>query len=189
VWPAVDDPAFVNSAPAEKWPRSRDLSVFILKIFSGIDVNVNQCMTATAPTWLNIVFMRWTAVFIWMVIIFILSTDTFSSARTQSISIPPIAGFLIRKLAHWTEYFILAALLMRTMAASPAGFKAKRHLLSTVILAVLYAISDEGHQSFVGSRDARASDVLIDAIGAICGALWFYTHVAVRQVKTVHANT
>jgi VanZ family protein len=129
------------------------------------------------------------AVFIWMIIIFILSTDTFSSARTQSISTPWITGFLIRKLAHWTEYFILAALLVRAMVARPAGFIAKRHLLWTVILAVLYAISDEWHQSFVGSRDAKASDVLIDAIAAICGALWFYTHMAVRQVKTVHANT
>jgi VanZ family protein len=146
-------------------------------------------MTATAPTWLNIYFMRWVAVLIWMVIIFIFSTDTFSSARTQLISTPSTVGFVVRKLAHWTEYFILAALWMRALNAKSVGLIAKRHMLWSVILAVIYAISDEWHQSFVVSRDARTADVLIDAIGAICGALWFYTHVGIRQFRTAHANT
>jgi VanZ family protein len=139
-------------------------------------------------TWLNICFMRWVAVLIWMVIIFILSTDTFSSARTHLISTPSTVGFMVRKLAHWTEYFILAVLLMRALNAKSAGLLAKRHVLWSVILAVIYAISDEWHQSFVASRDSRAADVLIDAIGAICGALWFYTHIATRQLSTVRAN-
>jgi VanZ family protein len=37
------------------------------------------------------------------------------------------------------------------------------------VVAVLYGVSDEIHQSFVPDRTGRPSDVLIDAIGAAIG--------------------
>jgi VanZ family protein len=117
--------------------------------------------------------MRWTAVLAWMIVIFTLSTDYFSAARTESLAAPSM-GFAIRKLAHWTEYFVLAVLLMRALSPQPSGAIAKRHMVWSVILAVLYAISDEWHQSFVVSRDAKATDVLIDMVGAVCGAWSWY---------------
>ena len=54
---------------------------------------------------------------------------------------------------------------------------------------MMYAVSDEVHQSFVPSRSASAVDVVIDTIAVVCGTFSFYTYVAIRQVKTVHANT
>jgi VanZ family protein len=126
--------------------------------------------------------MRWLAVFIWMGIIFILSTDSFSSARTELFT-PSTIGFVIRKLAHGIEYFILAILLMRAMAAGSTAVLAKRHMLWSVIFAVTYAISDEWHQSFVLSRNAKATDVIIDAIGAVCGAICFYYRFASRSAR------
>jgi VanZ family protein len=47
-------------------------------------------------------------------------------------------------------------------------------MLWSVTWAVIYAVSDEWHQSFVLSRSATVADVIIDAIGAVCGALAFY---------------
>jgi VanZ family protein len=43
------------------------------------------------------------------------------------------------------------------------------------VLAVLYAVSDEVHQTFVAGRHGSPRDVLIDAVGAALGLL-----VAVR---------
>jgi len=75
------------------------------------------------------------AVLVWMIVIFIFSTDSFSSARTTPIIAPFLSslfpslteahieniGLLLRKLGHWSEYFILAVLLMRALRAnSPA---------------------------------------------------------------------
>ena len=46
----------------------------------------------------------------------------------------------------------------------------------TIAIATLYAASDEWHQSFVPSRSASIVDVLIDCVGAMCGAFWFEWH-------------
>ncbi len=40
------------------------------------------------------------------------------------------------------------------------------------LLAILYAASDEFHQSFVAGRGSTAMDVGIDSIGAGLGLLW-----------------
>jgi VanZ family protein len=133
--------------------------------------------------------MHWVAVFVWMVVIFIFSTDHFSDARTTAALLRPTISWVIRKLAHWTEYFILAVLLMRALNARSAGMITKGHLLWSVIWAVTYAIIDEWHQTFVLSRQGRVGDVTIDAIGALCGALAFYAHAVIRNVKTAHVKT
>ena len=117
--------------------------------------------------------MRWAAVIIWVSVIFILSTENFSSASTRSLLSDSTLDYSVRKLAHWTEYFILAALLMRALKTE-AGAQTKRDIIWSVSLAVIYAISDEWHQSFVSSRNAKFTDVVIDTCGAFCGA-WAWT--------------
>ena len=128
------------------------------------------------------------AVLAWMIVIFIFSTDYFSSARTTPIIAPLLSslfpsvteahieniGLVLRKLGHWGEYFILAVLLMRALRAEFPGSSAKREIIWSVVFAVIYAVSDELHQSFVPSRSASAVDVSIDSIGAICGTLFSY---------------
>jgi len=48
------------------------------------------------------------------------------------------------------------------------------HAGLALLVAVLYAVSDEGHQGFVPSRDGRVKDVLWDSAGAAAGlaGLW-----------------
>jgi VanZ family protein len=133
--------------------------------------------------------MRWLAVLVWMLVILIFSTDYFSDARTTALLFTSSTGDAIRKLAHWGEYFVLAVLLIRAQNGKSTGIISKRRILIAVTFAALYAAIDEWHQSFVPSRDARARDVLIDAIGAACGASLFYAYAAMKRVKTVHANT
>jgi VanZ family protein len=64
---------------------------------------------------------------------------------------------LLRKLAHITIFGVLWLTLARAT-------RWRRPILATVI-AILYAISDELHQSFVEGRHGSPVDVCIDALG------------------------
>ncbi|MCM1049184.1 MAG: VanZ family protein [Clostridiales bacterium] len=69
----------------------------------------------------------------------------------------------IRKAAHMTEYAVLAVLLYIWLGKWQAA----------VILAALYAASDEIHQLFVPGRAGRLGDVIIDSAGAFLGVFIF----------------
>jgi VanZ family protein len=66
---------------------------------------------------------------------------------------------VLRKLAHAAEYAVLGALLVRATSAAA---------LSAAI-GVLYAITDELHQTFVPGRQGSSRDVLIDTAGVVAG--------------------
>ncbi len=75
----------------------------------------------------------------------------------------------IRKLAHFTEYFILAVLLFGAVDSSK-----RRTVLRWLIpwlISTLYAVSDEVHQYFIPGRNCNVLDVIIDSSGACVGAL------------------
>jgi VanZ family protein len=66
---------------------------------------------------------------------------------------------VLRKLAHAAEYAVLGALLLRALQRPVPAWA----------LAVLYAVSDEVHQTFVAGRRGAPLDVVIDAAGAAVG--------------------
>ena len=74
--------------------------------------------------------------------------------------------FILRKIAHMTEYLILTWLLSRALRESFA-LKSVGLFIFSVCLSVLYSISDEFHQSFVQGRVGSLRDVLIDSIGVL----------------------
>ena len=54
-------------------------------------------------------------------------------------------------------------------------------------LGLIYAISDEIHQSFIPGRSAQVTDVLIDTSGVIFGivlVLLIYTLIKKKRLKT-----
>ena len=132
--------------------------------------------------------VRWARPILWMVVIFIFSSELFSAGNTTPFLATLLAGLLpevsaagiemivllIRKLGHWSEYFILAVLLMRALNADFSIERAKPRWIWSIVLTTLYAATDELHQSFVPSRTASPVDVVIDSFGAICGTLWFH---------------
>src|SRR4029453_18853657 len=146
------------------------------------------------PTTMRTFLKYWLPVFIWFGVIFASSTDIFSAEHTSrylvpflrwldpQISISTIAmiHFALRKLAHLTEYAVLAALLWRALRR---GTKLRARM-STLFVGVwvtcaIFAVSDEFHQSFVASRSMSPLDVMIDISGAAVGlaicvlcALW-----------------
>lgn len=139
----------------------------------------------------------WLPLLFWMGLIFLGSTDHGSAGHTSGFIEPllhwllPWASqdaiesihFLIRKSAHITEYAILGGLALRAIAPrQPRAFAEKRWKLAAaaLVIAALYAASDEFHQSFVPSRGASVHDVLIDTCGACLGIgallLWRKRH-------------
>jgi hypothetical protein len=67
---------------------------------------------------------------------------------------------LLRKLAHISLFGALTLLWLRALGQFTA-----RALLGAVAISLLYAISDEYHQTFVSGRSGSPLDVCIDAIG------------------------
>jgi len=55
--------------------------------------------------------------------------------------------FILRKAAHFTEYFILSFIFYRAVVVS--GIRMKKSMIVTLIFCFLYAVSDEVHQVFV----------------------------------------
>jgi VanZ family protein len=79
---------------------------------------------------------------------------------------------MFKKGAHVTVYAILYFLLFRAFHSTQPRQRAHggRACAYPAVIAVLYAISDEVHQSFVPFRNATVLDVIIDATGI--AAMW-----------------
>lgn len=77
-----------------------------------------------------------------------------------------LADLILRKLAHMTAFGSLAALWWWALRPATA-----RALAPAVVIAVLYAISDEYHQTFVEGRSGSPVDVAIDCVGIGVAAL------------------
>ena len=98
---------------------------------------------------------HWLPVLLWAGVIFALS------------SIPNLGtglgtwDLILRKCAHATEYAVLAVLLVRAVGREAPA----------LALGILYAASDEFHQSFVRGRHASPIDVGIDTVGLLIGLL------------------
>lgn len=78
-------------------------------------------------------------------------------------------GMVLRKLAHFAEYFALGAAVCGFL--STFSIKPYQNGLLSFGISVLYAASDELHQYFVPGRHASMLDVLLDSAGVLCGVL------------------
>lgn len=77
----------------------------------------------------------------------------------------------IRKLAHYTLYFILGILSFLVVKDYSIN---KKLIIYSLLICFLYACSDEFHQLFIIGRSARVLDVLIDTFGSSCSISIFY---------------
>ena len=101
--------------------------------------------------------IRYLPSIIWMIIIFY-----FSSRQTTGIGGDSYYWrFFILKSFHIIEYGVLVILLF--IATSKYNY--------SLIIGVLYAISDELHQSFVPGRTATLRDIFYDITGIFLGLL------------------
>lgn len=103
----------------------------------------------------------WLPPFIWMGLIFFLSS--FHKLQVSTIG---WQDFIIRKTAHFLEYFILFLLFFRAIK-NTSKIPFLKNLFLSLILTLVYSITDESHQVFVSGRNGRIFDVGIDFFGGI----------------------
>jgi hypothetical protein len=138
-------------------------------------------------------------VLVWLTVIFATSSTWIDRDRFVATIVPWIpgrilkeafvsfldrgGGLLVVKGYHAAEYallFTLCNIALITAAKLPAF----RAALLSGAFCVLYAISDEWHQTFVPGRGGTWTDVVIDSIG-ICIAFFIISRKAVRsKLKT-----
>ena len=76
----------------------------------------------------------------------------------------------IRKLAHFTVYFILGVLVFYTLKTY--GMKTSLPYFS-ILICILYAMSDEIHQLFVIGRSGEFWDVVLDSLASSVAIIIF----------------
>lgn len=81
--------------------------------------------------------------------------------------------FILRKIAHMVEFGVLCGLLLRAISKTWPALTKRAVIIISASLAVLYAMSDEFHQSFVPGRTMAGKDVLIDSVGIVVMILFY----------------
>lgn len=76
---------------------------------------------------------------------------------------------IIRKLAHFSIYALVGVWIMAFM--STFDIRLYKKWIISMLVGVLYAASDEFHQSFVPGRGPSIVDVGIDSLGVLTGIL------------------
>ena len=98
--------------------------------------------------------------------------------RTESI---------IRKIAHFSIYTVVGFLLMGLL--STYKLRDKWRMIITIVIGILYAISDEFHQSFSPGRSPKITDVYIDTLGIILGVLLvILIRMIYKKIKTKYCE-
>ena len=87
----------------------------------------------------------------------------------------------IRKLAHVTEYAILAFWACRAFSHSTQNSLRRLSFVCAFVLVFVVASIDETNQSFLDSRTGSIYDVLIDVFGGLMMILIFYSWTRYRQ--------
>lgn len=75
---------------------------------------------------------------------------------------------IIRKIAHFSIYTLVGFLLM-ALFSTYENIKRKYQIYISAIIGILYAFSDEIHQSFTPGRGPKITDVFIDSLGVFFG--------------------
>jgi len=92
----------------------------------------------------------------------------------------------VDKLEHASEYLGLGLLLVLSFQHTPSRMVRYNSWPLALLVAVLYAFSDEAHQMFVTGRSSDLLDILADTAGVAVACFlgtWFYETKASRLKK------
>ncbi|EYE87185.1 phosphotransbutyrylase [Fervidicella metallireducens AeB] len=145
---------------------------------------------------------KWAYVIIWMAIIFFFSCQNGEASSNNNKFIEQIllyfridlnsifngnGSYLIRKVAHFTEYFILYYFVFNALNKDVSF---RKNLIISLIFTFLYACSDEFHQSFTPGRYPSFKDVMIDTGGGtFCMVIKYVRHTISLNKKKIYINS
>ncbi|MCX6740455.1 MAG: VanZ family protein [Candidatus Parcubacteria bacterium] len=127
-------------------------------------------------------YEKYVSLILWMLAIYYLSNQSLGFLGGFDLY-----TFIIRKIAHMFEYAVLTFLIFRILHQTE-----ERHIYWDIfwsfVFTLLYAISDEYHQTFIYGRVGTYRDVLIDSLGIIV-AVWFilldYHHRRIMESRNI----
>ena len=92
-----------------------------------------------------------------------------SSKDTSSVSLP----YHTDKLVHFAEFGFLCLMTCWSLSLARISTRVIYKIILAIVVASLYGMSDEFHQSFTPHRSADVFDWLADTAGAVAaGFLW-----------------
>ena len=97
----------------------------------------------------------------------------FGISSIPKLPSPDIGIVFIDKVAHFLEYAVFVILALRAFARPPVAAGGDRLYLIGMLAALVYAVADEYHQSYVPGRTADWYDVIADSLGVWCGAMGY----------------
>lgn len=112
----------------------------------------------------RLTFWRWLLVILWMALIFILSSQPKASMPHYPNG---MLDWGIKKSAHMIEYGILAILFWRAVSGCAGATVRRSQVWLVPLFCLVYAATDEYHQSFVPGRSSSVWDVLVDGLGTL----------------------
>ena len=119
----------------------------------------------------------WLPPLVWMALIYYVSAQPTLPSLSDSL-----LDSLLKYGAHFVEYAVLALLWYRAIYSR---FPHPKIQPLAFIIVVVYALSDEFHQSFVPGRSATWQDVAVDVIGGACALLaWNALHQLWNRAKS-----
>jgi VanZ family protein len=153
----------------------------------GTPLSETSVALPNRPPQASFPIIAWIAPVLWMVMIAVGSTESFSAPHTIGWLARVLAfmhfnaaqlefvNHVLRKIGHFSVYGVLSLLLFRacmsTLSARTPRRSLERWSARAFALAiagcVLVASLDEFHQSFVRFRGASVRDVILDSFGAV----------------------
>jgi VanZ family protein len=117
-------------------------------------------------------FVAYLPPMLWAMVIFLFSSQTNLPGFEESAY-----DFILKKLAHIFVYLVLYLLVFRAVKITIKADNSKLILLLPVVICIMYATSDEFHQSLVPGRYATLRDIGYDMIGVGIAFLKKYGYI------------
>jgi len=114
------------------------------------------------------------------------NTKIIYDGKEISIRTKGVAGFvefIIRKAAHVAVFAGLSFFLIRALWKTTTIHRGLMTLV-TLVFSILYACSDELHQSFTGDRTPALADIMIDTFGILIGIISYLLIVLILRKIT-----
>lgn len=103
----------------------------------------------------------WWPVILWCALIFFLSAQP-RLPGPEDVTL----DFFVKKMGHISVYAVLFALVYRSFGSTTAY-----RMQKTALFCLLYAVSDEWHQSFVPGRTPMLRDIGFDIVGMLLASV------------------
>jgi len=104
-----------------------------------------------------------------LIITLLIAIEIFYFSSISSFAEAPMKGINFSIVYHLIVFFLFAFFLLITIKGE-SKFKVK-HIFWTIIISLIYAISDEVHQVFVPGRFSSISDIMVDLVGILLAVL------------------